>query len=141
VGFIFMKKLTSLFLLSILSFSAFAGSEKLMGTWKSNKEVTLAYLKIHTSLTPQQLDMVSQSLGKMTLTFDKTNLTMKTDDWKFVSPYKIISETTNSMTIESKDPNTQTLTQSKFEFDGNGFWSPDDSIPGYKERFDKLVQK
>ncbi len=112
-----------------------------MGTWKSNKEVTLAYLKIHTSLTPQQLDMVSQSLGKMTLAFDKTNLTMKTDDWKFVSPYKIISETTNSMTIESKDPNTQTLTQSKFEFDGNGFWSPDDSIPGYKERFDKLVQK
>jgi hypothetical protein len=136
-----MKKLTSLFLLSILSFSTFAGSEKLMGTWKSNKEVTLAYLKIHTSLTPQQLDMVSQSLGKMTLAFDKTNLTMKTDDWKFVSPYKIISETTNSMTIESKDPNTQTLTQSKFEFDGNGFWSPDDSIPGYKERFDKLVQK
>jgi hypothetical protein len=136
-----MKKLIGIFLLTILSLSAFAGSEKLIGTWKSNKEATLAYLKIHTHLASQQLDLVAQSLGKMTLTFDKTNVTMKTDNWSFVSPYKIISETTNSITIESKDPNTQKLTQGQFEFDGNGFWIPDDTIPGYKERFDKLIQK
>jgi hypothetical protein len=136
-----MKKLTSLFLLFILSLSAFAGSEKLIGTWKSNKEATLAYLQTHTHLTSQQLDMVGQSLGKMTFTFDETNLTLRADNWKFVSPYKFISATITSITIESKDPNTQKLTQSKFEFYGDHFWIPDDRIPGYKERFDKLVQK
>lgn len=135
-----MKKLACL-LLSLLSLSVFAGSEKLIGTWKSNKEATLAYLQSHTQLTSQQLDAVGQALGKMTFTFDKTNLTLKADNWQFVSPYKFISETKTSITIESKDPNTQKLTQSKFEFYGDHFWMPDDRIPGYKERFDKLVQK
>ena len=121
--------------------SAIADGEELIGTWKSNKEATVAYLRIHTHLTSPQLDLVAQALGKMTFTFDKTNLTTRKDDWKVVRPYKIVSETTNSVTIESKNPNTQRPGQSKFEFDGNSFWNSDDRIPGYKERFDKFVQK
>jgi hypothetical protein len=135
-----MIKVASL-LLFIMSLSAFAGSERLVGTWKSNKDATLAYLKIHTSLTSPQLDLVARSLGKTTFTFDKANVTMESDSWKFISPYKIISETTNSMTIESQDPGTQKPTQTVLEFDSTGFWTPDDRIPGYKERFDKLAQK
>jgi hypothetical protein len=121
--------------------SAFAGSEKLIGTWKSNKAGTLAYLQSHTHLTDQQLAVVGLALGKMSFTFDKTNMTLISDNWKFVSPYKVVSETANSVTIESKNPQTQQLAQSAFEFYGDHFWVPDDRIPGYKERFDKVVQK
>lgn len=119
----------------------FAGNERLIGAWKSNRDTTVAYLKIHTNLSSQQLDLVSQALGKTTITFDKANVTIASDDWKFTSSYKIISESKNSMTIESQDPGTQKLTQTVFELDRIGFWTSDDRIPGYKERFEKLVQK
>jgi hypothetical protein len=132
-----MKKLIGLLLLLICAFSTFAVGERLIGTWKSNKDGTIAYLKAHTQLTAEQLDRVSQSLGKVSLIFDQTNLTLMSGDWKFVSPYKVVSETKNSITIESKDPSTQQMSPTVFEFEAGSLWSPDDRIPGYKERFDK----
>jgi len=135
-----MKQLACLLLL-VLSLSVFAGGEKLIGTWKSNKAATMTYLKSHTRLSGQQVDVIGLALGKMSFTFDQTNLTLISDNWKFVSPYKIISETDRSVTIESKNPQTQKLEQSAFEFYGDHFWAPDDKIPGYKERFDKVVQE
>lgn len=136
-----MKRFPALAFMLVLSLSAFAGSERFIGTWKSNKAATLSYLKAHTKLTPQQLDKLGTALGTLTITFDKTNMTMRQGDWSFVSPYKIISETTNSITIESKDPTTQKISPTILELDSNGFWTPDDKIPGYKERFDKIAQK
>jgi len=113
----------------------------LIGSWKSDKEATLVYLRKHTSLTPQQLEKVGTSLGKMTITFSSTNMTAKSRDWKFESPYKIVSETKDSMTVESKDPNSGKLTHDKYEFDVNGLWTVDNRIPGYKERFSRVVLK
>jgi hypothetical protein len=132
-----MKKLTSLFLLLLLSFSAFAGNERLIGTWKSNKEATLAYLRIHTIMTDRQLDAAAQMLGKMSLTFDQTNLTATMGTWKAVSRYKVISETKNSVTIETKDPGTGQMVSSVLEFTAGSLWTSNDAFHGYKERFDK----
>jgi hypothetical protein len=136
----FMRKLTCFYLL-LVTLSAFADGDGLLGVWKSNKPGTLAYLQSHTHLTDQQLDLVAQTLGKTTFTFDKTNMTISADNWKFASPYKIVSKTPNSITFEAKDPSTQIMGTNVFEFYGNHFWSSDDRIPGYKERFDKLVQQ
>jgi hypothetical protein len=136
-----MKKIIALFLLIITACTTFAGNERLIGIWKSNKEATLAYLKVHTKLTPQQLDKIGTALGTTTITFDQTNLVMKSGDWKYATPYKIISETKNSVTAESKDPGSVKPTPTIYEFEGNSFWVADDRIPGYKERFDKLIKK
>jgi hypothetical protein len=136
-----MKKIIALVCISLISATVFAGGEKLIGTWKSNKDATLLYLKNHTKLTSQQLDKVATTLGQMTITFDAGNLTLKSGDWNFVSTYKVVSETKDSITIESEDPGTKKPSQSVFEFDNNSLWSPDDRIPGYKEKFDKVVQK
>jgi hypothetical protein len=70
---------------------------------------------------------------------NETGLTRKAGDWKFTSPYKIISETKDSMTIESQDPNTHDQTKTILEFDATGFWTPDDKVLDYKERFDKVL--
>ena len=141
ISLVCMFKNIFLILLLFLSISSLAGSEKLIGTWKANKQATLAYLKIHTHLASQQLDLVGQALGKTTLTFDKTNLTVRSDNWKSVIPYKVISETKDSVTIEADDHKGQASARSTFEFDGNSIWVPSDKIQGYKERFDKLVPK
>lgn len=136
-----MNRISALCLLLVAGVSAAAGENKLIGSWKSDKEATMAYLKNHTTLTPQQLEKVGTALGKMTITFTATNMIAKSGDWKFESPYKIISETKDSVTVESKDPNSGKLTQDKYEFDANGIWTVDNRIPGYKERFGRLALK
>jgi hypothetical protein len=123
-----------------LSFSVrgLAGTERLIGTWKSNKEVTLQYLKTHTKLTQQQLDRVGTVLGKMVIVFDSERLTEKSGNWKFTTKYIIVEETKDAVTIEAEDPGTKKLTKTKFALDPSGFWTPDEKIPGYQERFDKV---
>lgn len=123
-----------------LSFPAFAGGDGLIGTWKSNKQETLVYLKAHTQMTAEELEKIGPTLGKMTMTFDKTTLTLNSGHWTFTSSYKVLSKEGNVIDFECRDPNTLKMTENKLELDGNGFWSPDDRIPGYKERFDKVGQ-
>jgi len=136
-----MNKSLGFCLLLVTCFSALAGDGRLIGNWRSDKEATLAYLKSHTRLTAQQLDKVGQMLGKMTVTFTATNLTLKSEGWKFESPYKVVSETKDSVTLESTDPGSGKLTRDKYELDANGFWTTDNRIPGFKERFIRIVLK
>jgi hypothetical protein len=127
------------FALSVLS--AVAGPERMLGTWKSNKGATVAYLKIHTSLNEAQINKIATVLGKMQITVDADTITFKQDDWKFASKYKVLSEVKNAITVESQDPQTKKFTKTVLEFDasGKGFWTADERIPGYKERFDKVA--
>jgi hypothetical protein len=118
-----------------------AGNERLVGSWKSNKAATLDYLKAHTKLTPQQLEKLGSILGSMVFTFDGENVTLKRGDWKFISKYKVIEESKNVIVIESVDPDTRKLVESRFEMETGRFWVADDKIPGYKERFDKLAKE
>jgi hypothetical protein len=123
---------------------AIGGTEKLIGTWKSNKGATVAHLKIHTQLRRAQIEKISSVLGQMVIVIDAETMTMTHGDWKFVTKYKILEESGNLLTFEAQDPKTKKLTTGVFEFDrsGKGFWVPDDDkIPGYKERFDKVEKE
>ena len=119
-----------------------AGTERLIGTWKSNKGATVAHLKIHTKLTPTQIEKIGSVLGEMTIAFDAESMTFAHRDWKFTTKYKIVKEEKNAITIESQDPQTKKLVKTVLEFDtsGKGFWAPEEKIEGYKERFDKVVK-
>src|SRR5271154_3970395 len=57
-----------------LVLSAQADGDRLAGSWKSNKEATLDYLKAHTALSSEQLKRVGAILGKQILTFDGHSL-------------------------------------------------------------------
>lgn len=139
-----MTKLLFLSALLVLSpFSSLAGSEKMIGTWKSNKGATVAHLKIHTALTKGQIEKIATILGKMTVTIDAETITMTDGDWKFTSKYKVLSETKNTITFEAQDPQTKKPSKSTLEFDasGKGFWTAYEKIEGFKERFDKVVSQ
>jgi len=136
-----MNKLLVLGLLIFSTSSLLAGPEKMLGTWKSNKGATVAHLKIHTALTKTQIEKISTVLGKMVIVIDAETFTLKQDDWKFTTKYKILSETKNTITFEAENPQTRKMEKGVFEFDasGKGFWSSDDKIEGFKERFDKVI--
>jgi len=120
---------------------ASAGTEKWIGTWKSNKSATVAHLKINTELRRSQIEKIGSILGQMIIVIDAETMTMTHGDWKFVTKYKILEESDNLVTFEAQDPKTKKLTKGLLEFDrsGKGCWIPDDeTIRGYKERFDKV---
>jgi len=77
----------------------------------------------------------------MVIVIDAETFTLKQDDWKFTTKYKILSETKNTITFEAENPQTRKMEKGVFEFDasGKGFWSSDDKIEGFKERFDKVI--
>jgi len=133
-----MKKIALLLVITAFLLPAYAGKEQLIGTWKSNKPETVAYLKTHTKLTPRQLEKVGAGLGTKTITFDKQMVTYRHADWKFVSNYKIVEETPKVITIESQNPQSKKWERTEIEVDAKGIWTPGDQIPGYKERFDKV---
>jgi len=120
-----------------------AGPEKMLGTWKSNKSATVAHLKIHTALTKTQIEKISTILGKMVIVIDAETITSTLDDSKSTSKYKVLSETTNSITFEAENPETKKPMKVTYEFDasGKGFWVAYDKVEGFKERFDKVVAK
>jgi len=111
--------------------------------WKSNKNATVAHLKIHTALTKIQIEKFSTILGKLVIVIDAETMTLTMDDWKFTTKYKILSETKNTITFEAENPQTKKIEKGVFEFDasGRGFWNSDDKIEGFKERFDKVLAK
>lgn len=135
-----VKKIALFLLISCFLLPAHAGKDRLYGTWKSNKPETMAYLKTHTKLTPQQLEKIGTVLGKMSFTIDKQTITCQSGNWKFTSNYKVVEETPTIITIESQNPQTKKWERSEFEMDAKGFWTADDQIPGYKERFDKVAK-
>jgi hypothetical protein len=137
--------LPAAFIVISATLSAFAGPEKLIGTWKSNKGATVAHLKIHTQLTPSQIEKISTVLGQLVIVIDAQTMTMTHGDWKAVTKYKILEETGNTVTFEAQDLQTKKLVKGLFEFDmsGKGFWATSDAdkIAGYKERFDKVEKE
>jgi hypothetical protein len=133
-----MKKIALILLMTAFLLPAYAGKERLVGTFKSNKPATMAYLKTHTKLNSKQLEKLGTVLGKMTVTVDKQTVTYRNGDWKFVSNYRIVEETPSVIIIESQNPQNKKWERMEIEPDSKGFWAPDDQIPGYKERFDKI---
>jgi hypothetical protein len=131
------------FLVFTITLSSFAGAERLIGSWKSNKSATVAHLRINTRLTSAQIDKISTVLGQMVIVVDTNTMTLKHGDWTFTSNYRIVEEKTNAITVEAQDPQTKKLIKSTLELDrsGRGFWIADDKIEGFKERFDKLAAK
>lgn len=133
-----MKQIALILFMTCLLLPAYAGKERLIGTWKSNKEATMAYLKTHTKLTQKQLEKVGTVLGTLTVTVDKQTVTYRNGDWKFVSNYRVVEETSKRITIESQNPETKKWERTDLEMDGEGYWVADAKIEGYKERFDKV---
>ncbi len=134
------------FLLSCLlvcgwSVSVVAGGERLVGTWKSNKTVTLEYLKAHTTLEGAQLEKVGKLLGSREFTFKAESMTVTSDGRNLHTvSYKFLQETNGVLTFEAYDPSVRKIMPNVVEIDETGMWVTSDKIPGYKERFDKVVK-
>lgn len=130
-----MKLFTLLFTLLLCS-SAYASGERLIGTWKSNREKTLENLRQVPNLSEGQRNKLTPLFGKISTTYDGKRGITKLNGESFEEPYTVISDTPQAIVIESLDAMTKKKEKVTLRFSGKDEFCVDVvQVPGLAECF------
>jgi hypothetical protein len=76
------------------------GDERLLGTWRSDKQRTLAHWQFKDGIDQKAKETISAWFGKLTHTFSKAKVVTVFEDGRFESRYRVIARTESSVTLE-----------------------------------------
>ncbi len=110
----------------------------LLGKWKSDKELTMAFATARAKLEDKTILFLEQMMGRMTITFTQSRITSVMPDWESETAegvrsnlagfneshtYKIIATTPTEVAISSVEPVTRRKDITVFHFeDKNTMW-------------------
>jgi len=77
-----------------------SASERLLGTWRSNAERTLAYWQFKEGITPVARERMASWFGKLIIKFTRTSVATEFEGAHFNSRYRVLAETATSVTVE-----------------------------------------
>ncbi|MBK8583471.1 MAG: hypothetical protein IPL86_17170 [Flavobacteriales bacterium] len=153
-----MKRPVVFCMLSFLSFGSAAAPE-LVGKWKSDRELSIAFIHDHVKLQPKTEKFIEDIMGRLTLTFTKTKLISLLSDFDVViegkthrmegfmssSPYTVVYSSENVVAVSAVEPVTNKATVTIYSFvDQNTFWvytgGSDKALPDshYREYFRRV---
>ncbi len=128
-------KLGFIFLLLFVSSCTTMHDNRLSGTFVSDRQETLKYLKDTGNYTPEHLDRIGKLLGKMKITFNKdSSAIIELDGNISQEKFKIIEVSSDRAVIEYNQCD-------KYEiiFKDDGYWATGGILsPPYMEKFKKI---
>jgi hypothetical protein len=77
--------------------------KKLMGTWRSNLDLTLAEMEKSDLVTEEDREMLDGTLGKVTTTYTEKHFTTILDGEATVTPYQVLASSDGVVVIEYFD--------------------------------------
>ena len=92
--------------------------KRLLGTWRSDKERTIANWKYKKELAPEVKERFERIFGKFTLRFTEKYIFTEFDDTKTTAPYLVVAQDSTSVVIEWHEEKGRSLQQIHFEDDG-----------------------
>jgi|GEM_PF-6478359 len=104
---------------------------RLLGTWKSNRDVTVEALRPHLKMPPKAQTLLFSIFGRLKLTFagDKLSTEMPSIDkpeeepYRSTQTYKVTAVTADTVTTRARDEKTGSETQVTFHFvSPDRFW-------------------
>jgi hypothetical protein len=132
-----MERLLS-FIAVFLACSAVQATPDLVGRWKSDGERSMQFNSERAKLEDKTARFLSQLMGRMSVTFTKTNVTYEMTDWEYQAEggerrtvkgfrntfsYRQLGRTPKSVAVRSRDPVTAEESIIVFHFvDANVFW-------------------
>jgi hypothetical protein len=129
-------------LLLSLTANAESGSQRLLGAWKSNRELTLATFKYVPPMSPKGRALFEGLFGKLTITYELARVCSRFPDetgeptWM---DYRVIIEHGDVLLIESYEPLQKANVRVQITFEGaNRYWIHLDEAKGTREYFDRL---
>lgn len=124
---------------ALLTGGAFGATEKrhvdrrLLGTWRSDKERTLALWKHQKKLAPETRERFDNIFGKFTLRFTETHIFTEFEGTKDTVPYSVVASDSSSVLIVWHEEKERSLQHIHFE--GESYYV----LSGYNVEFYKRV--
>ena len=119
-------------------------ADQIVGTWKSNRELTVPTIKLKVEKTPERMKFLGDMFGRLEVTFTDTEeiAVIPAHDgkreWRFSSAYTVVSATDNEIVIKDKSPLTGQEETSTATFEGaDRYWIPLKGMKG-REYFDRV---
>ena len=115
-----------------------------MGTWKSNRELTVPTIKLKVEMTPKLMNLLNNLFGRMEVTYTKTEESAfrpafdDKPEWRHAGAYTVVSATDTEIVIKDKNPLTGEEGTSTATFEGpDRYWIPLKGMQG-REYFDRV---
>ena len=113
--------------------------QRLQGTWRSNKEETLARWKEEATFPPSSIARLEPLLGNTTVVFAGGKVTTTAEHWTEVSRCRLVKSGKDYVVVEQFSKVHNRHLRFVVFFVDDGFWSAsDDIIKGYIEKFDRI---
>jgi len=123
-----MKTRYTLSICTLLAIQAIA-APSLIGTWKSNKELTIKTIHLPATVTKDAKKRFENLFGRMTITYTKSQSIARMaayaefEDWESTSSYRIVAETKNKLSIKGKEQDADEETLETLHFvNQNQYW-------------------
>ena len=132
--------LASLCLLTLVACRSSRTEPRLQGTWRSNKEETVARWR-HEGVFPEKgiAQFENEILGKMIVTCSGKHYCETTDDKTIVGTYRVVESGEDFVVIEGYSKVWKRYLRTTMRFVPNGYWLENDQIiKGYSEKFDRV---
>ena len=142
-----MKIITLVTAIALLGSPVFGqqkATDLIVGTWKSNRELSVPTIKLKIGMTPERMKFLNNLFGRLEVTYTKTeeSAVMPAHDdrpeWRFAGAYSVVSATDTEIVIKSKSPLTGEEETSTATFEGpDRYWIPLKGMKG-REYFDRV---
>ena len=111
----------------------------LLGTWKEDRALTMAWLRQHSNLTSTQDESLDQRVGYLTYTFTSDRMQVSMPDHDVVIDgatthekgihqdvhYVVVAASPKMVSVSGADPDTGQATLEEFNFEGHDtVWTP-----------------
>lgn len=120
--------------------------ERLIGTWQSDADRTIAGIRERRPVDEKQEAGLRQLFGKLRLTYSDSNISVDLDGEQKVQPFQVLGRDRHSVVIRSKVPAApptmvNALQMSEFDvlhFDGEDSYWVYDNLGGTREYFKRV---
>ncbi len=109
---------------------------RLQGTFKSDRESTMAYLQSTGAYTDKQLDAMGGLYGELVVKYHRNTYTATIDGKKIRGNFRVIEQTQDTLVIECPDGLINDTMTNRITFTDDGFWvNPYSITKPYEEKF------
>jgi hypothetical protein len=137
-----------IFLLSLpLGLYAQLAKEAYIGSWKSNRELTIKTLQFKREIKPELRQRFDDLFGKMIVTYTGkeviayTPATEKSAEWRFTSEYTVVMASDTKLVFRGQNPQTKAIENTTITFEGpDRYWTSLDvsGVLEGREYFDRI---
>lgn len=139
-------------LIALIALQVRAGEKAsawLVGKWKSNRELTIATIRLDRPLPPEKQARFEKLFGTMTVTYTTTEISFDTPEfekhprWSATESYRVVVSSAKRVVIRNKNPRTKEEESSVINFDSPDRYWIDLSLGGIqgvkgREYFDRI---